>query len=462
MPTAVFIICAAVLTAGVITLLVCLLRSFLAPQKLETIEKLVRNGKKQQAIKMAKSIISKNPRDMEAHYILGKAYLADNKPELALMEFKTVNAAAYFSKKIPEQEFRKTIAKLYLKFNQQEEALKEYLLLIKLDPFKADYYFMVGELFEQRDNSDQAVSYYRKTVEIDPNHAGAHAALGFLLYRAKQNVAAEEEIATALKLDPQNTKAHFYQGRILMGNHNYAKALSSFEKAMRNPELKQKAQIERGRCYMQANSDEKAIQEFLSAVKNASNPASSDTLYARYFLAACYEKKRDIDGAVAQWEEIQKRKKNFLDVNEKLGMYQQARTNDGMKEYLTAGKEDFLAICSAVITDYLELSVQSVKETKYGCVVIAVENDSEKWRNVRKMPKFIVFYRDPNLIEDTFLRNLHELMKKQSIIRASVLTSSGFTRAAVKFSENRPIDLIGPEKLETILAAVDPFSKKQP
>ena len=127
----VFIICTAVLTAGVISLLVFLLRSFIAPQKLETIEKLIRNGKRQQAIKMAKSIISKNPRDTEAHYILGKAYLADNKPELALMEFKAVNSASSFSNKIPEQEFRRTIAKLYLKFNQQEEALKEYLLLIK-------------------------------------------------------------------------------------------------------------------------------------------------------------------------------------------------------------------------------------------------------------------------------------------------------------------------------------------
>ncbi len=457
----VFIICTAVLTAGVISLLVFLLRSFIAPQKLETIEKLIRNGKRQQAIKMAKSIISKNPRDTEAHYILGKAYLADNKPELALMEFKAVNSASSFSNKIPEQEFRRTIAKLYLKFNQQEEALKEYLLLIKKDPFKADYYFMAGELFEQRDNSDQAMAYYRKTVELDPNHAAAHAALGFLFYRAKQNVAAEEEISTALKLDPQNTKAYFYQGRILMSNHNYGKAVASFDKAMRNPELKQKALIEKGRCYLSTNNDERAITEFTTAINNSQSPASSDTLYARYFLAACLEKKRDIDGAVAQWEEIQRQKKNFLDVNEKLSLYQHATTNDSMKEYLTAGKEDFLTICRAIVTDFMDLSPRNSKDTKYGCIIIATESDAEKWRNVRKMPKFIVFYRDPNLIEDTFLRNLLEVMKKQSIIRATVFTSSGFTHNAMKFSENRPIDLIGPEKLETILSDVNPFAKKK-
>lgn len=457
--TAVFILCTALLTAGVVVLAAVLIKNLLAPQKLETIEKLIRNGKQQQAIKLAKSVIAKSPHDAEAHYMLGKAYLADHKPELALMEMKAVNSAGAFSAKIPEQEFRQIIAKLYLRFNQYDEALKEYLLLIKRNPRKADYYFMAGELFEQRENTDQAVAYYRKAVDLDPHHAAAHAALGFLLYRAKQNVPAEQEIATALKLDPQNAKAHFYSGRIFMGNHEYGKAVAAFEKAMRSPELKQKALIERGRCYMEAGNYDKAKVEFTSAIKNQNTPAAGDTLYARYFLAACCEKQRDIDGAVAQWAEIQKQKKNFLDVNDKLQLYQSATTNDRMKEYLTAGKEDFPTICRTVVTDYLKLVPSNIKETKYGCVVLAAEND-EGMLNMRKMPKYIVFYRDPNFIEDNFLRNLQEIMKKQSVVRATVLTSSGFTRGAVKFAENRPLDLIGPEKLENILASVNPFAGK--
>lgn len=454
------IVCIVLLASGVIALLVFLIKTLAAPRKIETIEKLIHNGKTQQAIKLAKSIIAKNPRDSEVHYILGKAYLADNRPELALMEFKTVNAAASFSAKIPEQEFRQAIAKLYLRFNQQEEALKEYLLLIKLNPKKADYCFMAGELFEQRDNSEQAAACYRKTVELDPRNAAAHAALGYLLYRMKQNSAAKKEISTALKLDPQNAKAHFYHGRILMGNHEYAKAIAAFEKAVRSPELKQKAFIERGRCYMEANNFEKAIGEFTSAVKASNSPSSNDTLHARYFLGNCFEKTRDIDSAVAQWEEIQKHKKNFLDVNEKLALYQSARTNDNIKEYLTASKEDFFAICRAITVDYLKLVPSAnVKETKYGCIFVAAEND-EGMRNMRKIARLVVFYRDPGMIEESFLRNLQEVMKKQSIVKAAILTSSGFTRAAIKFAENRSIELIGPEKLESILGEVDLSSTK--
>ena len=454
----VLIVIIALLAAGVIALIVFVVKTLAAPRKIEAIERLVNNGKTQQAVKLARAILSKNPRDMEAHYILGKAYLADNKHELALMELKNVGDSGAFSAKIPEQEFRQIIAKLYMRFNQPEEALKEYLLLIKKNPNKSDYYLNAAELLGQRGDTNQAAACYQKAVELDPRNAGAHAAFGFLLYNIKQNRAAEDEIATALKLDPNNAKAHFCLGRILMSSKEYAKALAEFEKAVRAPELKQKAFIERGRCYMEAGNYEKAILEFHTAIKSSSSPSSSDTLHARYFLASCMEKTRDIEGAVAQWQEIQKQKKKFLDVNEKLSAYQGAASSDSMKEYLTAGREDFFAICRAIASQHLKLEPSAnIKETKYGYVLVAAEGD--EGMHMRKIPHLLVFYRDSSAIDENFLRNLIDLMKKQSIVKGTVLTSSEFSRGAVKFAENRPIDLIDSGKLESILSSID-FSKK--
>jgi Tfp pilus assembly protein PilF len=449
-----------ILGTGVTVLLIFLVRSFIAPQKIAGIEKLIDAGKYGAAIKQARVLVTRNSRDAEARYLLGKAYLADGKSELALMELKAVNATALFSKTIPETEFRKTIAQLYLKYNQPEEALKEYLLLIKLEPFQAEHYYNTAVLFEQRDNTDQAMQYYRKAVETDPKHAAAHASLGLLLFRGKQMTDARQEISLALKLDPKNSKAYFFQGKLLRENHDYANALVSFEKVLRDPELKQKALIERGCCYLEANSTEKAILEFDRAIKASTDEAGNDTLHARYFLASCYEQIRDIDQAIAQWEKIFNKKRNFRDVGEKLSQYQELRSNDHMKEYLTATRDDFFTICKAVTGQSLELAVREIKETKYGCALIAVENDAEKWRNVRKMPRIILFYRDPNLIEDAFLRTLQEEMKKQAIIRGVVITSSGFTRTAFEFAESRPLELIGREKLEQMLATIDPFGTK--
>ncbi len=455
-----FIVIIFILGTGVSILLVFLIKSILVPKKMASIEKLLVSGKTSLAIRLTKAIIARNPRDTEARYLLGRAYLADGKQELALMELKAVNATAIFSKTMPEPAFRKTIAQLYLKFNQPDEALKEYLMLIKLEPFQAEHYFNAATLFEQRDMSDQALNYYRKAVETDPKHPSAHASLGLLLYKNKQMADAKQEIAIALKLDPKNTQALYFQGKLLRESHDYANALAAFEKALRDPELKQKSLIERGCCYLEANSTEKAIIEFDRAIKASRDDASNDTLHARYFLATCYEKNRDIDQAIDQWENIYNKKRNFRDVGEKLSQYQELRSNDNMKEYLTAGKEEFFRICRALTNGALELTVRDIQETRWGCSLIAVENDAEKWRNVRKMPRLIFFYRDPNMIEDAFLRAMQEDMKKQSVIRGIVITSSGFTRSALEFADSRPLELINKDKLEQMLTAPGIFEKR--
>ena len=56
-----------------------------------------------------------------------------------------------------------------------------------------------------------------------------------------------------------------------------------------------------------------------------------------------------------------------------------------------------------------------------------------------------------DLIEDTILRKSLEEMKSQNYFKCIVCTSSGFTRTAYSFAENRPFELIPKEKLEKLL-----------
>jgi hypothetical protein len=60
--------------------------------------------------------------------------------------------------------------------------------------------------------------------------------------------------------------------------------------------------------------------------------AEPDSLYARYFLAMCYEKTKEYTKAIAQWDKIYAQKKNFRDVGEKLNHYNEYRTATGEKE----------------------------------------------------------------------------------------------------------------------------------
>ena len=436
---------------GVITFF--LIKTVVAPKRVTTLVEYYRQSKYPAAIRMARQIIAKEPRNSEAHYLLGLSYLKDNKPELALMELKTVNQIGKFGRVCPEVEFRKSIASLFARYSQIEEALKEYLLLMKLEPMVADHYFHSAELFEERNKSDKAIGFYRKTIEVDPRHSKAHYRLGYLLYRNKKPVEAKVELETALKLRPDTYPAQFYLGRLLKEGHDYVAALHAFEKAQRDPDMKIKALVERGSCYMSMNNFDKAITELERGIKLSRDDASTESLFGRYFLALCYEKMRYIDRAVEQWEKIYTRKPQFRDVAEKLSQYQDLRTDDRLKDYLTVGTGEFHEICKAACSR-LGLSVRDLSEIPNGCQIIAVDNDT-RWRNTRNMPRLLQFLRIPEMIPESTVRVFHELMKKYFVQRGIMLSSSNFSRVAIDFAESRPIDLIDKEKLQQLLKGVE-------
>lgn len=426
-----------------------LVRSIIAPKQVASLQNALKQGKPALVVRIAKQMVSKNPRNAEAHYFLGLAYQAQNKPELALMEFKTVNQIGSFGGILPETEFRKIIADLFERFNQEEEALKEYLLLIRLQPQEADHYYRAGVIFESRQRSDKAVNYFRKAIEIDPRHSDAHYRLGYSLFRSKKVVESKVELEEALKYNSNNYNAHFYLGKLLKDSHDYVAALLSFEKAQRDQELKVKALVERGSCYMHMNSFDKAVVELERAIKLSQNDSAQEVLYARYFLALCHEKSRSFEQAIEQWEAIYKRKPSFRDVAEKLSQYQELRTDDKIKDYLTAGPNEFLDICKAVAIA-MELNIRDVTDIKNGCQIIAVESDS-RWRNAKKLPKLLWFLRVPEMISESTVRSILEEMKKLSVNRGVIFTSSNFSRRAFEYAESRPVELFGKDQLQNLL-----------
>jgi len=451
MPLIVILILIVGIVLGLITFFI--IKSLVNPGKLSNIDTLLKQGKATAATKAAKQIISRDSRNIEAHYLLGLAYIADNKPELAFSEMKRVNQISEFGGYCTEASFRSIMGELFEKFNQPEEALKEYLLLIKQEPAEAAHYLKAGNLFLTRNKSAKALQYYRKAIQLNPRLGQAHFKAGYLLYRGKKHLEAKEEFERTIKFEPGNYSAHFYLGKILKEGHDYIPALLSFEKATRDQNFKIKALVERGSCYIHMKSFDKAIVELERAIKLSANETSPEALYGRYFLAFCHEQERDIEKAIEQWEIIYTKKPGFRNVAEKLSQYQELRSDDKMKDFLTSNDLDFQGICKA-ITISLDLSPNDISMIKNGCQIIAVE-DSSKWRGTRKRPKLIWFLRLPDSIGESTVRSLHEKMKALSVTRGILIISSNFTRSAHDYAESRPIDLVNKDKLQEVFKKVD-------
>ena len=313
------------LAVGIGFLLVYLIRGGIIFKKTSAAAEYLDKNNNLQAIKAGKAAVENDPKNAEAHYLLGKAFLAEKREEQALREFKSVSRLGIEGKNIPETEFRQLIAKLYLKFNEPEEALKEYLLLIKIQPDNAEFHYLAGTIFGSRNRGDLAAGCLNKAVTLNPREPRYHIELGVLLYGQKKLKDAEFAINSALKLDPNNAKANYYMGKIFKDLKDYTSSLPYLEKASRDQEFKIRALVESGTCYMSLKMVDKAINDLGRAVMAGKNETGTDSLYARYFLAMCYERKKEYPNAVAQWEAIYAQKKNFKDVGEKLMRYQEYR-----------------------------------------------------------------------------------------------------------------------------------------
>ena len=437
-----------------------MIRTLLAPKKLTSLDNMLKQGKYPQVSRLAKQMISKDRRNVELHYILSLSYIAQNKAELALMELKKINNLGTFGGMCSETNFRKTIAELFDRFGNSEEALTEYLLLTKLEPYEGDNFFKAGYHFEMRNKGGQAHKYYSKAIELNPHDSNAHFRLGYILYRSKRYNDAKTELELSIKYDNANYQASYYLGKIFQEIKDFQSALKSFEKSQKDPSFRTKSIVSSGHCYLAMKNYDQAASEFERAINMSKDENSTEILYARYFLSLCYEKRRDVDNAIDQWEQIYKIKADFKDVAEKLSQYQDLRTDDSLKDYLTASSKEFNDICLSV-AKIMNLSVQDVSPINGGLKIIAVEQAKKQdWRNLKKMPQLVYFSRIPENIDVERIRNFHEDMKQLGITRGRYVSSSSFSRTSFEFVESRPIILVTKEMLQKYLKQVIKSVKK--
>lgn len=438
----------AVLFAVIITAVIFIVKNIASPSKLDSVPKLIKDGKLQQAQKTTKAIITKDPRNYLAHYYLGKAYLADKKYELAYMEYKTVNMNALFNGEINEIEFRKDMAALYARFNQDDSALKEYLLLTRLEPNNSDNNLKAAEIYEKQGNAKLAMGFYQKTIMSDKKNPKPYTAAGRLLLRAKNYKQAKQALETSVKLNPENHENYYLLGKLCKETKDLSTAVKLLEKSERDPQLKMKALIEKGTCLMMADQNDRAIDAFQRVITNSKDLKSQDVLYARYFLGNCYEKARKIDKAIEQWETIFKVNAKFKDVATKLDQYKELETNDGIKEYLTSNNQGFMELCKKVAMVAFNLQCQKIEPTQYGCQMLATEEKKENWMNIKQQIFLCQFYRSTDVIEEGTVRKLVDTVKQRGYVKGIMFASSEFSHGAVAFTENRPIILVSKTQLE--------------
>jgi len=434
------------LAVGIGFIVFFIVKSGSIPKRADQIAGFLQRGKTQTVIKAAKGILEKEPKNADARYFLGKALLMEKKEEQAFIEFKTLSQSGAMGEFIPEEDFRNELAQLFIKNRQSEEALKEYILLLKKNPQKPEYYYWAGKLFSERNRMDMAQNYLRKAAELAPRDAKIQFELGVMLYKSKNTVEAKDALERSIKYQADNAQAYYFLGKIQKDAKDYTGAAATLDKAARDPAYRLRAMLEMGTCYLALNSVEKAIPSLERAVKAITEEKAQESLYARYYLALCYEKTHDMEKAIEQWDKIQSIKKGFKDVDAKLTQYQDLREDDAIKDFLSAGNQEFVEICNKLVVTALGLAIKSSKSIPDGVELLAIESATS-----RKPPWLARIYRSPDMIDEGKIRSILDDAKAQNMGRAVIMSSTGFSRPALEYAESRPVELFGKEKLQSLL-----------
>ena len=108
-----------------------------------------------------------------------------------------------------------SMARVMLKKQDLENAMKFLKEGIRVSPHFADPYYEVGKILAFKGNTAEAEEYYKKAIERDPYLAHAHAAYGVLLMKAGRSKEAIPYLSTAVQFQPGNPDFNFNLGTAL-------------------------------------------------------------------------------------------------------------------------------------------------------------------------------------------------------------------------------------------------------
>ncbi len=177
------------------------------------------------------------PKDIDATYLLGQTYEANEDKANALVYYeKTLqldanrpdvlykmvhiyrdgdsheNAIDALKKIIvinPEDAQAHYLSALsHVALEQPDEALAAFLETVRLTPDNVDAQYQIGMLYEKKGDIDNAIVYFEKTIELDPKNAEPFFRLGGIYQKRKDEDNMIRVYQPALVLEPNHPNVH--------------------------------------------------------------------------------------------------------------------------------------------------------------------------------------------------------------------------------------------------------------
>jgi tetratricopeptide (TPR) repeat protein len=252
---------------------------------LNTVQQYILKGQTEKAIKELQKLVKASPKDIRSHLKLGDLYLKNNEYEKAIEEYLRV-------------------AELYEEEDLNFRAISIYKKVLSLNPKHIEGFHKIAELYVKEGLKGDARSYYQSILKMRPHELKALNALKSLEQEQprkevpkkvpsietispqysprpeKRMVEEEFELTSVVSnFDTPNpplgvesfpppdkdSEMHYHLGIAYKEMELFDYAISEFEQAALNPSIKFDSYIMLGNCFMEKGAYDKSIENYKMA-----------------------------------------------------------------------------------------------------------------------------------------------------------------------------------------------------
>jgi len=402
----------------------------------------------EEALKLFMELYTKDPGNKLYNWYMGVCHENMKNYELALVEYNKAAMSTVFKPPLNEASIHERIALINLQIGNVKNAEQEFRIVVTLNPLHSGAFYYLGVIARNNNQYQEALNYFRNAIKIKKDFTEAYLELGKINYFLNHYDSAKKALMEALANDPSLSEAHFYHALVLEKERNFNGAIEQFQYAMRDDKYKFDSNVHLGSVYMELSDRIKAFDCFEKALQigtaDDKKLAEVKYIYANYLVSA-----GEIKKALQQWREVNEIYPNYKDTITKLEVYGELSKSENLTRLLASSKQEYLD------TGMKLCKVLSINVDRY---TFGKENFIEFVGSRRigrgEVACIVHFARWTNQVGELPIRELIERMNEEGAARGVFITTSGFSAKAQKQANIRPIELIGKEKLETMLSVV--------
>jgi tetratricopeptide (TPR) repeat protein len=121
----------------------------------------------------------------------------------------------------------------YMDAHQMEKAESTLRKALAINPKAAEAYFALGEVYRQQKKYAEAEKVLREGLKVDTHIWQGHYTLGRVYWEMKDIVKAGPQVALTIRLKPDLAEAHLLAGNLLLRGHKPDDALIEFQEYLR-------------------------------------------------------------------------------------------------------------------------------------------------------------------------------------------------------------------------------------